>query len=478
MAPNRTLSENETDASMRLRLVTSLSQSFPGSALSKAMKCLSDSEDDMKLEPLSSSCFAELRMEKLDVEEDDELTSLSWLQDTDLLKNMAPGADDDMSSEEGQKENDDLKLNGAPYPQTHPPHVPYNPQKHINNKPPYSFSCLIFMAIEDSPIKRLPVKDIYNWILTHFPYFQNAPTGWKNSVRHNLSLNKCFKKVEKDKGSSIGKGSLWCIDPDYRPNLLQALRKTPYHPYHQLQMMSSPQPSMMQFSVLPGYGYRGYKPVPLSPRSVPNTISPHLFPFLSKRLAQTACDIDSEIQDVAATLVSLKGFSSRNSSGLSSDGSENNSPNWKMTRRKYRRPSGPIICTENPSADHTYSVTVIANEDDYPASPASSIDEEYDFGSEDDQCESDYQTDFDYGSDCGRDEVDGSVPTNPRKRFRENKMAVDEDEQQKIVEGADALLNLAGILTQRHRKNTSQANGSENSQTENKVVKQEPDSGS
>ena len=31
---------------------------------------------------------------------------------------------------------------------------------------------------------------------------------------------------------SIGKGSLWCVDPEYRPNLLQALRKTPYHPYH------------------------------------------------------------------------------------------------------------------------------------------------------------------------------------------------------------------------------------------------------
>ena len=29
------------------------------------------------------------------------------------------------------------------------------------------------------------------------------------------------------------------IDPDYRPNLLQALRKTPYHPFHQLQMMSN-----------------------------------------------------------------------------------------------------------------------------------------------------------------------------------------------------------------------------------------------
>lgn len=53
------------------------------------------------------------------------------------------------------------------------------------------------MAIEDSPVKALPVKEVYAWILEHFPYFRNAPTGWKNSVRHNLSLNKCFRKVEK-----------------------------------------------------------------------------------------------------------------------------------------------------------------------------------------------------------------------------------------------------------------------------------------
>lgn len=37
----------------------------------------------------------------------------------------------------------------------------------------------------------------------------------------------------------IGKGSYWCVDPNFRPNLLQALRRTPYHPYHQMQMVSS-----------------------------------------------------------------------------------------------------------------------------------------------------------------------------------------------------------------------------------------------
>lgn len=68
---------------------------------------------------------------------------------------------------------------------------------HTYNKPPLSFSSLIFLAIEDASEKALPVKEIYAWIVKHYPYFKTAPTGWKNSVRHNLSLNKCFQKVEK-----------------------------------------------------------------------------------------------------------------------------------------------------------------------------------------------------------------------------------------------------------------------------------------
>ena len=191
--------QDESDASMRARLVESLSNSFPGSALSRALHAMDEEQDK---DQLSSSCFAEIRLTKIKVEpesDDEELTSLAWLQDGNLLKNLSSGDGSSLYSPiDMQKENNGLDLNVG---QPHPPHVPYNPQKHVNSKPPYSFSCLIFMAIEDSPCKKLPVKDIYNWILTQFPYFQNAPTGWKNSVRHNLSLNKCFKKVEKEKGS-------------------------------------------------------------------------------------------------------------------------------------------------------------------------------------------------------------------------------------------------------------------------------------
>ncbi|KAL1380066.1 hypothetical protein pipiens_014475 [Culex pipiens pipiens] len=109
----------------------------------------------------------------------------------------------------------------------HPTNVPYDPQVHVHSKPPFSFSSLIFMAIENCQQKALPVKEIYAWIVAHFPYFKTAPTGWKNSVRHNLSLNKCFQKVEK--AANLGKGSLWMVEPQYRPNLIQALSRSPFH---------------------------------------------------------------------------------------------------------------------------------------------------------------------------------------------------------------------------------------------------------
>lgn len=85
----------------------------------------------------------------------------------------------------------------SPQKPKHPSNLPYDPLVHTANKPPLSFSSLIFLAIDDSLDKALPVKEIYAWIVSHYPYFKSAPTGWKNSVRHNLSLNKCFQKVEK-----------------------------------------------------------------------------------------------------------------------------------------------------------------------------------------------------------------------------------------------------------------------------------------
>ena len=114
----------------------------------------------------------------------------------------------------------------SPPSQTHPP------------RPPYSFSCLTFLAIESSERKRLSVKDIYAWIIQHFPYYHSVPSGsWKNSIRHNLSYNNCFCKVDKNllaMRDFSGKGSLWCINPEFRPLLIEMLHKTPLNEQHKL----------------------------------------------------------------------------------------------------------------------------------------------------------------------------------------------------------------------------------------------------
>lgn len=45
-------------------------------------------------------------------------------------------------------------------------------------------------------MKRLTVSDIYVWVQEHFPFYRTGNTGWKNSIRHNLSMKKYFKKID------------------------------------------------------------------------------------------------------------------------------------------------------------------------------------------------------------------------------------------------------------------------------------------
>ncbi|XP_031363787.2 forkhead box protein M1 [Lonchura striata] len=70
---------------------------------------------------------------------------------------------------------------------------------------------MIQFAINSTERKRMTLKDIYTWIEDHFPYFKHvAKPGWKNSIRHNLSLHDMFVRET----SANGKISFWTIHPD------------------------------------------------------------------------------------------------------------------------------------------------------------------------------------------------------------------------------------------------------------------------
>ena len=81
----------------------------------------------------------------------------------------------------------------------------------VNIRPNDSYFVMIGKAIVSSPTGRMALHEIYNYIKKNYPYFKRVnPPGWRNSVRHNLSLHECFIKVGK---CEERKGHYWGIHP-------------------------------------------------------------------------------------------------------------------------------------------------------------------------------------------------------------------------------------------------------------------------
>ncbi|XP_063157807.1 forkhead box protein N2 [Candoia aspera] len=364
---------------------------------------------------------------------DDELTNLNWLhENSNLLTNFSLGS-------EGLPVVSPLyDIEGDNVP-TYPSSCYSNPKKKsATSKPPYSFSLLIYMAIEHSPNKSLPVKEIYSWILERFPYFATAPTGWKNSVRHNLSLNKCFRKVERSHGKVNGKGSLWCVDPEYKPNLVQALKKQPF-------------PSAFAF----------YTP-PASPLS--GSSSPCYLTSVRKQ-CQGRSIKDSDI-DAATAMMLLN--TSIEQSILDCE----KPPPLKLSKkRKYgstfhnhtQEDGDPAVPNIDPKEDHNYSASNVAAQrcaSLSSVSSLSSVDDVYKFVSEATRTGSDgsegFQSEVD--TDDNEDDDDSLADSGytsqpcvsitdkaqPHQKVLEELCQEIDDE---LKEAAGSLLHLAGIST-------------------------------
>ncbi|KAJ1733593.1 hypothetical protein LPJ61_001485 [Coemansia biformis] len=89
--------------------------------------------------------------------------------------------------------------------------------QHVNafSKPSFSYASLIAQAVNSTPEAKITLNGIYTYIMANYPYYKHAQNGWQNSIRHNLSLNKAFIRVQRA-SNEPGKGSYWAIDDAYK----------------------------------------------------------------------------------------------------------------------------------------------------------------------------------------------------------------------------------------------------------------------
>ncbi|KAM7193602.1 Fork head domain containing protein, partial [Rhypophila sp. PSN 637] len=91
--------------------------------------------------------------------------------------------------------------------------------KHI--KPQFSYAQMITQAIMHTQEEKLNLNGIYTFIMSRYSYYRHQPaSGWQNSIRHNLSLNKAFEKVARHTDEP-GKGMKWQIVPDQREEMIR-----------------------------------------------------------------------------------------------------------------------------------------------------------------------------------------------------------------------------------------------------------------
>lgn len=81
-----------------------------------------------------------------------------------------------------------------------------------------SYADLITMALERAPSKQMTLAEIYDWIVANIPFFKdkgdhNSSIGWKNSIRHNLSLHDKFSRVTPT-NTTKNIGAYWTLVPE------------------------------------------------------------------------------------------------------------------------------------------------------------------------------------------------------------------------------------------------------------------------
>ncbi len=75
-----------------------------------------------------------------------------------------------------------------------------------------SYTAMIAQAILSREGHRSTLSDIYEYMNKSFPALERRGTGWRNCVRHTLSLNDCFIKLHRPEN---GRSCNWAVHPTY-----------------------------------------------------------------------------------------------------------------------------------------------------------------------------------------------------------------------------------------------------------------------
>ena len=81
-----------------------------------------------------------------------------------------------------------------------------------------SYTSMIAQAILSKSSQRSALSEIYEFMERHFPSLSEKGNGWRNCVRHTLSLSDCFMKLHRPEN---GRSCHWAIHPTYLPRFLR-----------------------------------------------------------------------------------------------------------------------------------------------------------------------------------------------------------------------------------------------------------------
>ncbi|KAM3184657.1 hypothetical protein ACTXT7_007912 [Hymenolepis weldensis] len=168
---------------------------------------------------------------------DDSLTNLNWLFEMNPFSLESENFGMSRNNKFAIDRSSLLTNTKISWQPTHPyagslldPQVRLDYRTKWTGKPPFSYASLICLAMRELGKPKVTLSDIYGWIMANFAYYRHTDSSWQNSVRHNLSLNKCFEKVPREKGER-GKGGFWRVNPRHadwlEANLAKCRRAAP-----------------------------------------------------------------------------------------------------------------------------------------------------------------------------------------------------------------------------------------------------------